>query len=319
METVRELPRDVFINEIREAAIKNKNIYFISADLGAKALDRFRAELENQFIHAGISEQNMIDLAAGMTLSGKIGYVYAMAPFVTLRCFEQIKVAIASMRLPLTIVGIGAGYSYDDAGPTHYATEDVSCMRALGGIEILSPSDTSTVIEAARLTYTKPHFRYVRLDRTYLPSLYNEGDTRFVEDGMVEVDKGKDICIMSSGYMIHRAKEVRKMVVDSGIDVGVIDVFRFKPIDGRVLMSVLQPYRKVVTLEEHFLSGGLGSAVVEALVDHGIVKEVKRIGIRDQYYCENGGRAYLQKLSKIDVQAVSEQVKHFAEKHHSAR
>src|SRR3989304_9544914 len=176
METVRELPRDVFINEIREAAIKNKNIYFISADLGAKALDRFRAELENQFIHAGISEQNMIDLAAGMTLSGKIVYVYAMAPFVTLRCFEQIKVAIASMGLPLTIIGVGGGESYEDAGPTHYATEDISCMRSLAGVEILTPGDEQSVIQAARLTFARPALRYIRLDRTYLPPLYNEGD-----------------------------------------------------------------------------------------------------------------------------------------------
>src|SRR5271157_2241434 len=148
------LPRDGFIDEVFAAAKTNRDIYFITADLGAKALDRFRAELPGQIIHGGICEQNMMDLAAGLAQNGKIVYTYAMAPFVSLRCYEQVKVAIASMSLPVTIIGNGVGYSYNDAGPTHYATEDISCMRVLGGIEILTASDTETVLQTARLTYT---------------------------------------------------------------------------------------------------------------------------------------------------------------------
>src|SRR5271154_4910458 len=153
------LPRAAFIDEVYLAAKSNPDIYFFTADLGAKALDRFRSDLPAQIIHGGISEQNVMDVAAGLAQNGKIVYVYAMAPFVTLRCYEQIKVAIASMFLPVTIIGNGVGYSYNDAGPTHYATEDISCMRALGGLEILTASDTETVLQTARLTYTKPSFR----------------------------------------------------------------------------------------------------------------------------------------------------------------
>jgi len=241
--TPKVLPRDAFIDEIFLAAKANPNIYFITADLGAKALDRFRVELPRQFIHGGISEQNVMDLAAGLAQNGKIVYTYAMAPFVTLRCYEQIKVAIASMSLPVTIIGNGVGYSYNDAGPTHYATEDISCMRALGGIEILTASDTESTLAIARLSYSSPALRYVRLDRAFLPDIYRPGDDRFLRDGLVEI--------------------------------------------------------------EHFLSGGMGGAIVEAMADAGILKPVRRIGIPDTYVLENGGRQYLHEKVAIDARSVA--------------
>ena len=305
------LPRDAFIDEVFLAAKKNPNIYFITIDLGAKALDRFRVELPNQLIHAGISEQNAMDVAAGLAQNGKIVYVYAMAPFVTLRCYEQIKVAIASMFLPVTIIGNGVGYSYNDAGPTHYATEDVSCMRALGGVEILTASDTETVLQTAHLTFTKPALRYVRLDRAFLPDIYPSGDQRFMRDGLVEIESGENACIIASGIATHMAKEVRTQLAALGHKVAVIDAFRIKPIDGAVLKKVLAPYSKVITLEEHFLSGGMGSAIVEAMADAQILKPVKRIGIADTYFLQNGGRNHIQALAGIDVKSATKTAAEF--------
>jgi len=305
------LPRDAFIDEIFLAAKKNRDIYFITADLGAKALDRFRVELPQQFIHGGISEQNVMDLAAGLAQNGKLVYTYAMAPFVTLRCYEQIKVAIASMFLPVTIIGNGVGYSYDDAGPTHYATEDLSCMRALGGIEILTASDTETVLQTARLTYTKPALRYVRLDRAFLPDIYPGGDPRFMQDGLVEIEPGAKACIIASGIATHMAKQVRALLAEQGHQVALIDAFRIKPISGAVLRRVLAPYDKVITLEEHFLSGGMGSAIVEAMADAQILKPVKRIGIADQYFLQNGGRAHIQSLAGIDPKTAAQTAAEF--------
>jgi transketolase len=299
------LPRDAFIDEIFLAAKKNRDIYFITIDLGAKALDRFRVELPDQLIHAGISEQNAMDLAAGLAQNGKIVYTYAMAPFVTLRCYEQIKVAIASMFLPVTIIGNGVGYSYNDDGPTHYATEDLSCMRALGGIEILTASDTETVLQTAKLTYTKPALRYIRLDRAFLPDIYPSGDQRFLQDGLVEIEPGEKAVIIAAGIATHMAKEVRAILAEQGHKVAIIDAFRIKPISGAVLQRVLAPYAKVITLEEHFLSGGMGSAIVEAMADAQILKPVKRIGVADTYYLQNGGRGYIQTLAGIDPKSAA--------------
>lgn len=310
VDKTERLPRDVFIGEILEAAKRDKRIYFLTADLGAKALDAFRIDCKDQFMHTGISEQNMIDLAAGLAQNGKIVYAYAMAPFVTLRCFEQIKVAIASMDLPLTVVGNGVGYSYDDAGPTHYATEDVTCMRSLGGgIEILTPADTVSTLAIAKLTHTNPGFRYIRLDRKFLPDVYAEDDVRFLTDGLVEIDSGEDLCIITNGFMVQKAREVRANLERIGHRVAIVDACRVKPIDVEVLRKVLKPYSKIVTLEEHFLSGGTGGAIVEALVDAGISgKTVKRLGIQDRYFLENGGRLHIQKLAGLDVETVTRTV-----------
>ena len=311
MSTQNILPRDVFVNQIYEEALKNKDLYFLSADFGAQALDKFRDQLPHQFIHAGISVQNMVDIAAGLALNGKLAYIYAMIPFVTFRCYEQVKVALATMNLPVTVVGVGSGYSYDDAGPTHYATEDISCMRALGNIEILSPGDTQSTFEAAKLTFTKPAFRYIRLDRKFLPDIYQKGETRFLKDGICEIDKGEEICIITTGYMVQKVRQAKEILLKEGIQIGVIDLFRLKPIQGTLLSSIVSRYKGVMTVEEQFLSGGLGSAITEVLADERILLPVKRVGINDHYYLDNGGREYLHKLCKIDVQSIVEKIKQF--------
>ena len=230
---------------------------------------------------------------------------------MTLRCYEQIKVAIASMFLPVTIIGNGVGYSYNDAGPTHYATEDLSCMRALGGIEILTASDTESTIQTAKLTYTKPAFRYVRLDRAFLPDIYPAGDKRFLQDGLVEIEPGEKACIIASGIAVHIAKDVKKILAEQGYNVAIVDAFRIKPVDGAVLKRVLAPYAKVITLEEHFLSGGMGGAIVEAMADAQILKLVKRIGVADKYLLENGGRGYIQSLAGVDAKSAAKTAAEF--------
>ena len=131
-----DFQRDVFIDEIHAAARRDPAICFISADFGAPALDGYRAALPGQFIHAGISEQGTIDLAAGLALAGRKVYVYAMAPFITLRCMEQLKCTLAVMELPVTVIAVGVGLGYADSGPTHYTTEDLACMRALASVTL---------------------------------------------------------------------------------------------------------------------------------------------------------------------------------------
>ena len=144
--------RDILIDKIYEMALKDKDIYFISADFGAPSLDRLRDDLLEQFIHAGISEQNMIDVAAGLSLAGNKVYVYAMAPFITLRCYEQLKCSLAMMNLPVTVIAVGPGLGYADAGPTHYLTEDFACLRALVQCEVYSASDSIMSVSFQRLS-----------------------------------------------------------------------------------------------------------------------------------------------------------------------
>ena len=303
------LQRDAFIEVIHLAARKDRDIFFLSADFGAEALDAFRNELPNQFIHCGISEQHMIDMAAGLALAGKKVYVYAMGPFLSLRCYEQTK-CLAMMSLPVTMISVGVGLGYADSGPTHYLTEDIACMRALNGIEILTPADAVAATEAARLSLNHQKFRYIRLDREPLPSIYSfEVFEDVLQDGFHQLEIGSEICILSSGYMLHRVIAARDKLLQDGINIGVIDLFRIKPINSNFL-SVLDQYKAIVTVEEQCLSGGFGSAILEEMADNDMSKSVHRMGLPDRYFFENGGRSRLLDVFGLSVENICEVVKH---------
>ena len=157
--------RDSFITEIYKAAKKNKEIYFLSADFGAPALDQFRANLKKQFLHLGICEQNMVDFACGLALEDKKVYIYAMAPFLALRCLEQHKTATCLMNLNVCSIVTGIGLSYANSGPTHYSTEDFASLRSLPNCSIYTCSDAETAAMVARETLKIKTPVFVRLDR----------------------------------------------------------------------------------------------------------------------------------------------------------
>lgn len=163
--------RDAFFDKLFELAQKDRDIIIVSADFGAKSLNKWREELPCQFINVGIAEQNMIAIASGLALAGKKPYCYAIAPFATLRCYEFLKVDVCLMNLPVVVVGVGAGLSYSDSGPTHHATEDISIMRALPNMQIVSPFSNGSAALLARV-YDKP--TYIKLDRgeNYKPPYY---------------------------------------------------------------------------------------------------------------------------------------------------
>lgn len=303
------LQRDLFIDVLYNAAQDDRDIMFISADLGAQALDRFRVDRASQFIHAGISEQQMMDMAAGLAMAGKKVFTYAMACFATARCYEQTKCAVALHRQPVTLIGVGVGMGYDDAGPTHYTTEDMSAMRALAGLELWTPGDAEATVALAHLALKKPALRYIRLERPALPDLYHGRFQDVIDDGCAELRQGTRLCLISCGYMLHRCLEVATRLAEQGHSVGVIDLFRLKPLNAEVLVKILSRYERVMTVEEHFLYGGFGSAVLEGLHDVGHLMPVTRVGMPDHYFFENGTRAHLLKLCGLDVNSLTEKAR----------
>lgn len=284
------LMRDVVVDAIYSAARADRDVLFLSADLGAAALDRFRADLPGQFLHAGISEQNMIDVAAGLAASGKRVFCYAMASFITARCYEQIKVALGAMRQPVTLLAVGVGLGYDDAGPTHYTTEDVACLRALPGVEVLSPADAESAAVMAQRCLHAPALRVLRLERPSLPAVYRGRFAAALPAGVAEVVPGEDVCLLASGYLLHRALAAREQLEREGLRPGVVDLFRVKPVDSDALLGIVGRYRSLITLEEQWLPGGVGAAVLEVLGDAGAAMAVRRMGLPERYFFENGGR-----------------------------
>lgn len=275
--------RDAFFNEVYEIAKRDRNVYLVVADMAAPSLDKFRRDLSAQYINVGVAEQNAITVAAGLALEGKKVYVYSIIPFISLRCLAQIRIECAVMKLPITIVGIGAGFSYDTAGPTHYLFEDIAIMRALPNININNITDSVMASAVASASYAYKLANYVRLDRFISPNIYDKKEIYF---GGYNALKWSKNYILSTGIMTHIALEISKEIKD----LGVIDVHTF-PFDDN-LLHLITGSDKLITMEEHVLNGGLGSAICELLNDKNIKIPVLRIGINnlDGYCHKYGGR-----------------------------
>ena len=295
--------RDAFISELFSRAKADRDIVLVSNDQGAVALDQFRDELAPQFINGGVSEQNIISLAAGLALSGKTVYVYSIASFIMLRCYEQIKIDLCSMDLPVTIFGVGAGYSYAMDGPTHHATEDIAIMRALSNMNIYSPADSNITTALVDVSIRCPSPMYIRMDRDKFPPIYDVDDD--FSPGFSVLRPGDDVCIVATGVMVHRAMEIAEELNKTSIEARVIDVYRLKPLNSDGIVDAIDGSRRIVTVEEHTVHGGLGSIMAELLIDYDIRIPLKRFAVQDHYLYCYGGRADLHKERGLDKESIA--------------
>jgi len=291
--------RDAFLDRLYDLAKQDRDIILVSADMGAPSIERFRRDLSSQYVNVGVAEQNMIMVAAGLTLGGKKVFTFTIGPFATARCFEFTKVDVSLMNLPVTIIGVGAGFSYDGDGPTHYATEDVSIMRALPHMQILSPCDSVAAAKFADLAYASNCPTYVRLDRQEVPEIYDASES--FEEGFNQLKPGEDICIVATANMVHSALAIHRRFAQAGKNIGIIDLFRLKPI-GEEFKRALTKYKTIVSLEEHLLEGGMGSVIAELITDERLPIALKRIGLDRYVYAY--GRKHIQKLCGIDEDSV---------------
>lgn len=300
------LMRDAFIDELFEQARVDKKIIFLSADFGAAALDKFRAELSEQFIHTGISEQNMVDIGAGFAISGKKPVLYAMAPFLLHRAYEQIKSVVSAMNLPITFVSVGCGLGYDHATFTHFTPEDVAIAKCLSHMEVWTCSDSLLAAELSRHVIRFPRLRYIRLERNFLPDLELSDPQKIFREGFREYgNTNAKISVITSGYLTHKAIKVMKANPKS--DISVIDLIRIKPLSNELLLR-LNNCKKIITLEEQLLEGGIGSGIIEALSDREMLaeKKIKRMGLLDGFDVFNGDRDYLHESYGLSEKALEQ-------------
>ena len=299
--------RDAFWTRVYELAKNDRNIIVVSEDMGAPALDKFRVDLPAQFVNVGIAEQNGLLVGSGMAQEGKRPFIYAIAPFVTLRCLEQIRVASGIMNIPVTIVGVGGGFGYEDSGPTHHLIEDIAIMRSMPNITIHSVSDPVMAAAVAGMSISMKHTNYVRLDRKPGPDLYKPG-TDFAA-GFNVLRVGRDGLILATGYMVQNAMKVADDLSKSGKKVGIIDVHTI-PTGEQALLREIARAKAIFTMEEHFLPGGLGSYILELMNDNGAVAPVKRFGLgHDRGYCyKYGGRDEIHVYYGVDVASVKKAI-----------
>ncbi len=294
--------RDAFFDRLYDLAAQDRDTLFLTADMGALSLDRFKRDLPRQFINVGICEQSLVSIAAGLSLSGKKVFIYAITSFITQRCYEQIRIDLCGMRLPVVIVGSGPGICYGSDGGTHHAVEDIALMRALPNLSILNPSDPLSASAAALMAHKSANPVYVRLDKGKLPALHREEED--FSEGLRVLKKGRDVMLISTGVMVHKVFELADELAKHNIDAGIIDLYRIKPINTELLLSYLNEYKKLVTIEEHILAGGIGSAICEIVADHGIAKPVKRIAIPDIPCSQYGDREWMHRYYGLDVQTM---------------
>jgi transketolase len=295
--------RDAFFDKIYDLAEKDKNVVFLAADHGAFSLVRLKKDLPDQYINLGISEQNMVSVAAGLALSGKKVFIYAIVNFVTLRCLEQIYVDISGMNLPVTIIGVGAGFTYATDGPTHHGVQDIAAMAPIPNLSIFNSSDAVNTSAFAEMAYNSTGPTYIRIEKGGVPQLYE--DKAVFDEGLSQLKHGEDLTIIATGNMVSRAMDVATEMKQSGYKVGVVDLYRIQPINEDKILSLIGTTRRLVTLEEHVLTGGIGSLVNDVLCNHGISLPLKRIGVEDQHcFYYSNSRENVQKHYHLDQDSI---------------
>lgn len=265
--------RDAFWDRIYELAKEDKDIMIVSADFGAPSLDKFRRDFPQQYINTGISEQNAILLAAGLALEGKKPIAYAITQFITLRCFEQIRIYPCGMNLPVTIAGVGAGACYWESGSTHHSLEQLSVMRTLPNLEIINCSSQRMASEAADYVAQGTGPKFLQMDREIIYGIHREPID--FEKGFMRLGKPSGNLLVATGNMVKEALEIQN---DMEKEFDVLDLYKI-PVNEEALAYELGKAEKIVTLEENVLAGGMGSYILEVLSNQRILRPVLRIGL----------------------------------------
>jgi len=283
--------RDGYFDALSSKAMSNEDCIIISDDMDVFGLRSFKESCPTRFINAGVAEQNIINVAAGLSSCGKSVYVFGISSFITMRCFEQIKFNICSMNLPVTLVGIGSGLSFSFDGPTHHGTHDIAIMRTLPEMTIFNPCDSVSSEKCAKHTLGGPV--YVRLDKGTFPTYYcNDNDVDWKE-----VKPGKSICIVSTGYMTQTAVKASRKC---DADVSVIDICCIKTTEPPTSCRKLSTFDHAIVLEENAITGGLGSAILELSSSQGIPVNMTRLALPDKQFLSYGKRSWFHERAGID-------------------
>ena len=253
--------RDAFLQAVLDRMEAEKDIFLLTADFGSPVLDGVQKEFPDRFVNVGISEQNLVNVSTGLALEGFRVVAYAIAPFITMRCLEQVRInlAILSQIRPMnvTLVGVGAGYSYEVSGPTHQALEDISLMRALPNMGVWSPADAATAAAMANRALDAKGVRYVRLDSHPLPDLGPAPTADELRQGFrLGGSAGAAAAVVSTGYMNHLALGVRDELEAAGVPVLTVDLMDLAAPDLVALAAALGSCRAILTMEEGFVGRG---------------------------------------------------------------
>ena len=299
--------RDTFVKTLIELAKKDKNIELVTGDLGFGVLKPYWEALPDQFTNSGIAEQNMTTMAAGMALAGKTVFTYSIGNFPTLRCLEQIRNDCAYHNANVKIVCVGGGFVYGSLGMSHHATEDIAILRALPDVVVLAPGDLLEAEEATKAMVKHNGTCYLRLGRGGEKRIHQKIDN-FQIGKAIKVKDGQRVAIFSTGAIFEEVDGAVEILKNQGIDPAVYTFPTVKPLDTEVINNTAKDFDLIVTVEEHNIVGGFGSAVAEVLSEQVTKARLLRIGLNDTYSAIVGSQQYLRSQFGIDSVGIAEKI-----------
>ena len=281
--------RNAFAKGITELAIADERIVLLAGDIGNRLFDDFKARFPDRFYNCGVAEANMIGVAAGLAMCGLRPVCYTIAPFVTYRCIEQIRVDLCYHRLPVTIVGTGAGLAYASLGGTHHSCEEVGMLRLLPEMNVLTPADAMEVRALLRAIFQQDQPTYMRIGKKGEPVVHAAPPAGLMLGQSIDMRAGKDLCLLANGVLLPIALQVADQFALEGTTAEVISFPTVKPLDETALRRVFAAHTLVATLEEHSVLGGFGGSVAEWLADHPHPEaRLVRFGTPDMFYHDIG-------------------------------
>lgn len=293
--------RTAFIDQLTEEARKNDKIFLLVGDLGYSVIENFVALFPDRYLNVGIAEQNMTGIAAGLAMEGYTVFTYSIGNFPTLRCMEQIRYDVCYHNLDVKIVAVGGGYAYASLGPSHHATEELGMLRTIPGITIAAPGDPKEARLVTSMFANNYGPAYIRLGKAGEPDVHQSLEHLKI-GAPVMVFKGAVKAVFTTGAMLKYAHD---FIINNKLNWGLYSFPIIKPIDKEALYQLAMQYSEIVTMEEHQLSAGFGSAILEALNDltqDGIIKSlplVKRIGIPDIFISFAGTQDYIRQKAGL--------------------
>lgn len=300
--------RNAFLDELYGLALKDKRLTLVVGDLGFSVVERFAKEMPAQFLNAGIAEQNMTGVAAGMAMMGKKVFTYSIANFPTLRCLEQVRNDVCYHKADVKIVSVGAGFAYGSLGVSHHATEDVAVMRALPEMLVVVPADPVETALATRALAQYDGPCYLRLGKAGEATLH-KSEFDFKLGKAATLREGGDACIIGAGSILKECLAAADKLAAEKISVRVLSMHTIKPLDHEAVAKAVSQTRAVVTVEEHGAAGGLGGAVAEFLACNGPCGRFDIVGLPDAFFREAGSQAYLRRSAGIDAEHIAARVK----------
>lgn len=295
--------RQACLDMVYELAKKDKRIFFIGSDLGIGTLQRFKEEMPERFFMEGVSEANIIGIAAGLAMEGKVPYINTIATFLTRRCFDQIVVDLCLHRVNVRLLASGGGLVYAPLGPTHEAIEDFAILRAIPNMTVVAPADANEMRRLMPLTVDYPGPIYIRVAKGNDPIVTTD-EAPFEIGKAFPMRKGSDALVVTTGITLKNGLEAADILSEQGLRVAVLHVPTVKPLDAETLLKCASAVPVLVTVEEHSIVGGLGGAVAELLGEANFnpAKRFKRIGIPDAFPDHYGSQASLMKEFSITTE-----------------